>query len=631
MVTAEQLRKDLENEVSLLEEAKSKGVEKEIKKHEGYIDMLEKDIAKAEEKEAKEKEKAAKEEEKEAKEEEKVVEEKEKEAKEERGAAKEEEKAVKKTSKAAETARSALAKSWAGAVGLGGGAKRLAATDVPDIFLVMLLILVGIGDYLAKAAVGFEPITSGIFSTFTFLIFAWALRGKKWFELLLGFFIFDAVVIPLAMGRIPTNSVITWAIVFKTFVWPATAIIGFIATFLAYERVRKHVPLIAKAAMILLIILAATVGWSWGAKAFAEPIAAHQDKYYEAFETARLAKERVSQAIGEQYNVTKGFWARWWGALPYLLSGDIDKYQATMNPVKVEVEGEIDTNIKEYTKVEFEIEKEYQQVVDEGKAFEIPIYLNVESPEKEIELELSCSFKKAGRTVAGVIIPDTRQAFAVKGQKSVPVSCRPISLGEMVAGHYKAVFEAEIKGLETKSSLVRLFVGNMSYDDRERERVANGFEASELSKSAAEFAVFSFGIGAPISNPLVNEYKEQLIIGNIENKGNGIIKEIQDIRISSDAFRKDGILPKDDCDGFWIDSEGDFSFTDKATLGKFNLEKLKKGGKITLLSCYLEMPIELSEIVLPQKRLFISSMTYSYKISKEVPFEVKKALNLSIT
>ena len=52
----------------------------------------------------------------------------------------------------------------------------------------------------------------------------------------------------------------------------------------------------------------------------------------------------------------------------------------------------------------------------------------------------------------------------------------------MIPGHYRAVFEAEVKGLETKSRLVRLFVGNMSYEDREKERVENGFEKSELSK-----------------------------------------------------------------------------------------------------------------------------------------------------
>jgi hypothetical protein len=54
---------------------------------------------------------------------------------------------------------------------------------------------------------------------------------------------------------------------------------------------------------------------------------------------------------------------------------------------------------------------------------------------------------------------------------------------------------------------------------------------------------------------------------------------------------------------------------------------MKKGEKVTLLSCYLELPGELIDVGgIPKKRTFISAVEYSYNAKKEVPFVVKRAL-----
>jgi len=65
----------------------------------------------------------------------------------------------------------------------------------------------------------------------------------------------------------------------------------------------------------------------------------------------------------------------------------------------------------------------------------------------------------------------------------------------------------------------------------------------ESSKSAEEFAVFSFGIGTPSTNPFINNYPTQVITGNIENLASGTIMSVDDIEIEL----IDGVTPTDGC------------------------------------------------------------------------------------
>jgi hypothetical protein len=277
------------------------------------------------------------------------------------------------------------------------------------------------------------------------------------------------------------------------------------------------------------------------------------------------------------------------------------------------VAGNIDETIKEFTKIEFERPSEFPRMVQKEFPADIPMQINIESPKKPITVELSCKFKLGREEIEG----------AMTGTRKQTVFCE-LAEGEKYEGGrtYTVVYEARISGIETESILTRLFVGKELKESEKGPLMSlHGLEAVESSKSPDEFAAFSFGIGTPATNPFIGVNPKQPIIGNIENKADGQILSVDDIEISL----IDGLSPTQKCEKNFV-SQGNILKLKPGVKGGLKDLKLGKDQKSFLLGCNLDIYSNLAQTEEYLKRSFTSKIIYSYAIKKEERFTVTQAV-----
>jgi len=301
-----------------------------------------------------------------------------------------------------------------------------------------------------------------------------------------------------------------------------------------------------------------------------------------------------------------------------------DQYDQCLDEKKgLDIGGKTDKTIKEYTKVEFKKPEDFPQQVQKDFVPAIPMQLNIESPKKAVSIKLSCKFKTTGTEIAGMAEPARIDSVKI-GQNTI--LCSVPSGKELEEGKfYTVVYKAEIEGIETNSTLTRLFIGKDVLDDAEKNNLIKLHELSikESSKSAEEFAVFSFGIGTPPSNPFINKYPTQVIIGNIENLANGKILSVDNIEVEL----IDGVTPAAGCLTAFSQSGNKLILKQDVKAKLTNLQ-LTKGSKRFLLGCNLNIASFLAETEDYVKRGFSSKITYSYAIEKEERFSVAKIPSL---
>ncbi|MBW2965551.1 hypothetical protein KY342_00440 [Candidatus Woesearchaeota archaeon] len=289
----------------------------------------------------------------------------------------------------------------------------------------------------------------------------------------------------------------------------------------------------------------------------------------------------------------------------------------------LDIGGATDKTIKEFTKVEFKKPEEFPKQIQKDFVPSIPMQLNIESTKKPVSVKLSCKFKTTGSEIQGITQPE--RIDKVTGTKKYTILCEKPSGEEFIEGRfYTVVYEAEIEGIETESTLTRLFVGK-ELDEAEKTKLLSlhSLSIKEPSKSAEEFAAFSFGIGTPPSNPFINDYPTQVIIGNIENLAAGKILSVDNIEVEL----IDGVTPTEGCSRAFTRVGDSLVLKPEAQIKLQNLQ-LTKGGKRFLLGCNLDIASYLAETEDYVKRGFSSKMTYSYTIKKEERFSVAKIPSL---
>ncbi|MBW2981908.1 hypothetical protein KY343_03455 [Candidatus Woesearchaeota archaeon] len=290
----------------------------------------------------------------------------------------------------------------------------------------------------------------------------------------------------------------------------------------------------------------------------------------------------------------------------------------------LDVTGTTDKTIKEFTKIEFKQPKEFPKQVQKEFSPPIPMQLNIESPKKPVTIELSCKFKTAGEEFDGDVQP--KKIEEIIGTKELTVLCdKPSDKEYKELKSYTVTYTAKVEGIETESTLTRLFVGK-ELDEKEKSSLLSLHELTqtESSKSAEEFAVFSFGIGTPPTNPFINNNPTQVIIGNIENLANGKILAIENIEVN--LINHITLTPA--CLKSFTQSGNSLILKPEVKNKLVNL-KTKKGERLFLLGCNLQIGSDLAETKDYVKRGFSSKMTYTYEITKEGKFTVAK--NLAIT
>ena len=117
--------------------------------------------------------------------------------------------------------------------------------------------------------------------------------------------------------------------------------------------------------------------------------------------------------------------------------------------------------------------------------------LNIESPRKPVTIELGCKFKVGNEEFNGEIQPEKIQE--ITGEKQQTILCDlPDGKEYQEQKSYTITYTARIEGIETESTLTRLFVGKELEESEMNSLLSlHGLTQTESSKNAEEFAVFS--------------------------------------------------------------------------------------------------------------------------------------------
>jgi hypothetical protein len=290
------------------------------------------------------------------------------------------------------------------------------------------------------------------------------------------------------------------------------------------------------------------------------------------------------------------------------------------------IAGSVDESIKEFTKIEFEKPSDFPKVVQKEFPADIPMQINIESPKKPITVELSCKFKLGREEIEGGKA-EPEKIEEITGTKKQTVFCELAEGEEYEGGRtYTVIYEAAIRGIETESTLTRLFVGKELKEAEKGPLMSlHGLEAVESSKSPDEFAAFSFGIGTPATDPFIGSNPKQPLIGNIENKADGQILSVDDIEVSL----IDGVASTQKCTERAFNQQGNVLKLDPEMKDRLVDLKLKKDEKLFLLGCNLDVYQNLAETEEYVKRSFTSKITYSYAIKREDRFTTTQTIEIS--
>lgn len=504
------------------------------------------------------------------------------------------------------------------AKGIAGAGLQIGQAPLPYFVLAIILMVVAIGDYALKNIVGYDMITTSYMSIAVFclfLLFIWMFRllDQGTVKTLFIFLVLDAFVAPMILRFLPTGGFFPWlpglCILLRQFIWLFFAVVYSI-------RISRT---FAKFAFITAVILMFIFGSGTISQLYADARFAHQDKYNEAFEAAEVLKEKASAEISRQYNVSTSAFRKYSSYTFCLFSRPVEECSEIINREKVSVATLEDPSLKAATKVEFIDSARFPKTLNQPFTQQpLPVDLKISSPNQEITITLSCKLTRSYKIYQSVIEqPEEIKSF--KGTKTMTIACRATE--PLPEGSYKVEFNALIEGLNTTTTLTRLFVGSMPLADVEKEIAMHSLAEDEPSKGSG-FAAFSFALGTPITSPTIDASAKQPIIGNIENLGDGEIKNIEDISVTL----ADGMTTDNNCAGFNQDGNK-LIFTDKENLKKIDFSTLKKKGTVLLLGCFVSMPEELKSIKLyAQKKTLESTIKYSYNIKKELSFSVKPSI-----
>lgn len=312
---------------------------------------------------------------------------------------------------------------------------------------------------------------------------------------------------------------------------------------------------------------------------------------------------------------------------PY--SEDKEEYDACRKKVLgKDVESQVDRKALDVTKIEFKKTEDFPSRIQRTLTpkLAVPYQIDLQSP-SNVKLDLSCKFIHDNTEYAGEIEPkqlaDDLRENGFSNKSSEIIFCKPRENYEK--GHYQVVFEAKLDDVESHARLVRLFVGNTENDEKNELRRLHKLSSSEPSKSGESFAVFSFGLGVPSTNPFIDEKEIIPIIGAIENKQDGKISDVESIKVNLVP----GLYLKGDCQ-FEYDGE---NLVWKKDNRYIKLNEINKGDKIPILNCYLEVDEDLRNLDYGnyQKHELESTIVYSYVLEEKQGFSVEGDIMEGIT
>lgn len=277
-----------------------------------------------------------------------------------------------------------------------------------------------------------------------------------------------------------------------------------------------------------------------------------------------------------------------------------------------EVSGTIDDTIPP-TKVAFEKSKFFPKQFIEGDTRKLPMQINIENPRgQEIEIAFSCKLKKGQTEIPSKASPESKTITKEEKTATQIIGCEPTE--PYKAGSYTATFEAEVY-MQTPAGLKRLLIGDQKLTQEERNKLIAQHSLEPFSKGPEEFATYSIGFGNPPQNPLLDDSENQLLMGNIENKGDGIITQVHSVSIQL----VEGMSPTDGC-------LGDFYYeSNQLTLKQEKLDRLKdlkKETKEGSIFCDLIIDPVLRTVPIEEEREIKTSIEYSYKIETKEEFKV---------
>ncbi|PIZ52099.1 hypothetical protein COY27_01260 [Candidatus Woesearchaeota archaeon CG_4_10_14_0_2_um_filter_33_13] len=204
------------------------------------------------------------------------------------------------------------------------------------------------------------------------------------------------------------------------------------------------------------------------------------------------------------------------------------------------VAGVDDPNIDKPTVANFVVSQYFPKDIPHstGEGLVYPIELNIQNPrEQEFQVKLSCNFtnKKRKQSFEGEII--TGSDLTIKGMEpKLSVSCKSPS-NEVLNGTYDLVYAAEFIGLNSGSTLERVFIGEKTLDWKNEwtpkinSAHFSGTGKTHLSKGAKDFARIGFGYGNTLENPVV-ESGWQILTASIENLGSGKITKVNNYKFT---------------------------------------------------------------------------------------------------
>ncbi|MBU1111764.1 MAG: hypothetical protein KJ896_03220 [Nanoarchaeota archaeon] len=279
-------------------------------------------------------------------------------------------------------------------------------------------------------------------------------------------------------------------------------------------------------------------------------------------------------------------------------------------------QGTVDRSILEKTEASFKVDRNSfptKRVVSVGttQALQYPINLEIENPrEQELGITLICNFTKTGssdnsESFLGEISPSSSITFNEKSDTLAAI-CSPPS-GQLLNGSYTLTYQAEFSGLETTSTLTRMFVED--YDENNellaeaRSTYFSGTNA--LSSAPDEFARINFGFGQPETNPIIEKDDNLLLVSSIENAGTGKIINVNDYFIDLEPY-------------MYNPGDLDVSCLQGGTV--IVPDKTSKGSDIPLSLCFLEWGAEMEDLIAAQDfvvQSFDAILNYDYQISTQ--------------
>ena len=633
MAKAEMLRR--ESQAALKERLKAAKAEREAKEASRPLAGL----AEAEKKMAKEREKAA---EVEEAEEEKVNEERERAAEAEEAFYK---RMMKGASGAGRFGVNAAAK-------VGGAAKKAASLkdELPNIFLFLILIVLGGLDVLAKNILGYIPAAVTILISFVLgIIFYWIVRRVKIYKILVVVaFIIDAFVVELPLAAFPDVGIREFLIGIRVFVWLIVAIILFVMEFLQYLEEGKTPPLIADLIILLLIGLAIFFTYPQLMNVYENQKTSHAEYF-------GLAQEQVAK-VGEVFKAQVPAWkSAYYGiactlsepmareqcvkqkeaeakCAPYQKAGQLAEFEDCKNVelgIKTEATGAIDPAQKEPLKLTWEASQTLKQT--EMRISGTPTFnaiLKIENPRAaDLNLEVECLFTDTTnkRNFSGLISP--RDKLTVKDKiKEESLICTPTELLQNNT-RYLIIFKVRLLDFTTESKLQMLFFGRAEteLEKKEIQNTKSGYPlATGNSRAANDLARLNFNFFEGKQGYIAGAETIQLNT-KIENIGKGQIIGVKraEIDLVPNGLTSDDLLISQPCG--LIGDANTLSFPPQLILYQQSQKEIF--GEV----CVLRLSDYLKGLGQPDKESFKAAefkgyLTYSYEVRGE--FSVPKIVQI---